>query len=1188
MGYIKSHSNYVIQKKHQDTNGGNIFERDITTIGGVNRFSKGQLPIYNSGNFIITARETSTISKDYSDGNWLKKDEDSTIWTYSDVEQRESPCDDSLSIVLKRDYYSLKDFAYFGSCSELIRASVLDIIKRFPGELYAISLDENSNSGVLVYPSNPTSSETPYSYEGCKFLVDNPFDVNCHSTSINKNEVEFPFRYLCNGGIKDYEFIRDDETTVSGEDIELLVTSIEDKENCVIALVELVIKSEDNESYKIAVKVGEKGEIIYLTNEKGWHLRPKQYLYKSFYNSLDEFQKLLLNQTSNPKYTACFEIINENEYGYYKTLRNFTFPTTYGGYNLEIGKTAYTSYLTSLIKIAEFYDERFCDNLYRNLTHESIKNFDWSFKREYDEETAESNMFGGAKMQKIIRLIGREFDEIKYYIDGISHSNTLTYDEANNLPDYFLADNLTNEGWDVVNIYPYGDVSTCKPYTHSITCGGKNGYFLSPCCEAHWERKDEPTEGIEYKDILGGRHYFIDTINGVENIMFFYINNQGALILENVTSIPNSATQITTSFRCNVADTETNSTQTWIYFDKKINHICAQEANNGELYKNTDRGLLNRIKSYSTEKEYSLDEVNNKFFKVLRLNSRNLYSHKGTIEGIEMLLGMFGLTSKRWVESSPNSRLTQCDGENVITPYDYEIKEYIVKSNVIGDIETIDNYNKAKTFVYDTDNYRNNIYVPYQGLPVKQVDNVLVPYFDKNAIIDGNPYYQMNGGWMFQDIITNSNEKSTSYTETLKSVLAVGTIKELLELPINAVKNNMVYHVNDISGSYVIINGYVYELNNEIVSDIAYEYFTVTVYNNTISVGGVVFNDIIEISSPYGLSDEENIEVLSLNDYYDGEELRIYNINNNVIVEELEGDMLATYWDVQFFKNGHIVTTPLENQENLTSYFQLDNVDYKQYLTLSTCGWKQLTTQDTTYKNIDIIKNYFHGNNPHSGNHKYDNGDEYLSYFTSLFKHAIQEEAFDVRCLKDDNGRIPALNQVLGEVGDYGFTLEKENSLKVEGEWVKTEDYFVTWVKGEMIGNVEDYFNIHDSQGRECYITTIHGGKRTIYHVWVDGQGYFKKEERKTIPADAIEIKQSFRCYTITNGHEYYNMECLHDDYSEQSMNVKNVDLTFYVEEGEDDINYIKYMNNVVMKYIGQMIPHNTILKVSYNTTKKR
>ena len=66
MGYIKSHSNYVIKKRHQDTNDGTIFERDITTIGGINRFSKGQLPIYNSGNFIITARETNKTSNDYS------------------------------------------------------------------------------------------------------------------------------------------------------------------------------------------------------------------------------------------------------------------------------------------------------------------------------------------------------------------------------------------------------------------------------------------------------------------------------------------------------------------------------------------------------------------------------------------------------------------------------------------------------------------------------------------------------------------------------------------------------------------------------------------------------------------------------------------------------------------------------------------------------------------------------------------------------------------------------------------------------------------------------------------------------------------------------------------------------------------------------------------------------------------
>ena len=37
--YIKSHSNFVLKKKHQDINSGVIYERDITTIGGLNQFA---------------------------------------------------------------------------------------------------------------------------------------------------------------------------------------------------------------------------------------------------------------------------------------------------------------------------------------------------------------------------------------------------------------------------------------------------------------------------------------------------------------------------------------------------------------------------------------------------------------------------------------------------------------------------------------------------------------------------------------------------------------------------------------------------------------------------------------------------------------------------------------------------------------------------------------------------------------------------------------------------------------------------------------------------------------------------------------------------------------------------------------------------------------------------------------------
>ena len=54
MPYIKSYSNYVLRTKHQNSNRGTIYERDITTIGGRDQFAKGQTPIYKSGNFVIT------------------------------------------------------------------------------------------------------------------------------------------------------------------------------------------------------------------------------------------------------------------------------------------------------------------------------------------------------------------------------------------------------------------------------------------------------------------------------------------------------------------------------------------------------------------------------------------------------------------------------------------------------------------------------------------------------------------------------------------------------------------------------------------------------------------------------------------------------------------------------------------------------------------------------------------------------------------------------------------------------------------------------------------------------------------------------------------------------------------------------------------------------------------------------
>ena len=1049
MGYIKSHSNYVIKKRHQDTNDGTIFERDITTIGGINRFSKGQLPIYNSGNFIITARETNRTSKDYSNDNWFKNGGENIVWTYQDATQQSQQKEDSLSIVLKRDYYSLRDFAYFGSCSELIRASITDIVNRFPGELYAIKLD---NKGVNVFKSSASTDNDYYQYGDCKYLVDNPFDLNLHTQYINKDDIEDSLRYFCNDGYKEYDFIN--ATGGTSDIINFQLKVIEHK--CPY-IAEITI----NSIYKIVALVVDGGKVIYLTNEIGWHIRPKNKHYIEFINSLDSFQKQLLNQTSKPKYTVCFEIIKENSFGYYKELENFTFPTTFGDYNLAVNDSAYSSYIESLIDVADFYDETFCDNLYRNLTHESIKNLDWSFRKEINDELAENYDFGGARVQKLIRLIGREFDELKFYIDGLSCSNTLTYDESNNMPDYFLTDTLNNDGWDVTNIFPYKSTSSGKTYVV----------------------RELDNEITPYKPLFdsGGTSINICYPKG-------YIN----------------------------------------YCDG--NTLTKKPIENNKQYHINENGkVVNKIQQYITDKAYTLDEINNMFFKILRLNSRNIFRHKGTIEGIEMVLGMFGLTSKRWAENMMSTRFNECESSGSTIPYDYEIKEYVALSDFIEDSgSTIDYFNSSKTIVYDTDDFRNGIYNPYQGLPIKQyiTENgkiILVPYFNKDGVIDGNPYYQMNGGWMWKShqITTQDDLYESGYTETIKSIPSVANIKELIELPYNRIQNKIIYYVNNINGSYVIINGYVYELKVEYIINSSgvtneYEYIEAEVFNNSISVGGMFFYDIISVSSPY-VSSEETMETLSLNDFDNGEHVRLYVINNTISILNNSDDGDFIDWDVTFYRNGSLNG---DSASGKTNYFILSDVDYKHYIVSGGTnnvffGWKQLKFEDAEYKQLSVLENYFNGNNPHCGDNKYDSGEEYFTYFEQLFKYAIEEKAFDERCFRNEGW---SLNDIIERVKEYGFNIKH-----------KIAHDKISYI-GQILNNEVKEMTVNDN---------LDEGNKDDNYI-----------------------------------------------YNEQIMNVKYVDLIFYYDGKELTKEYIKYMDDVVVKYVGQMIPPNTILTIKYEKHK--
>ena len=146
MAYIKSYSNYVLKSKHQVTNDGTIYERDYTTIGGLGNYTKNQTPIYQTGNFIMTVNNEKVNAKILSNEK-LEENANGEIWTYSNVENISSNTEfKDNKIVLKEDFHSLLDFAYFGSCTELVRTSITDALNKFPGELFATDITYDNDT----------------------------------------------------------------------------------------------------------------------------------------------------------------------------------------------------------------------------------------------------------------------------------------------------------------------------------------------------------------------------------------------------------------------------------------------------------------------------------------------------------------------------------------------------------------------------------------------------------------------------------------------------------------------------------------------------------------------------------------------------------------------------------------------------------------------------------------------------------------------------------------------------------------------------------------------------------------------------------------------------------------------------------------------------------------------------------
>lgn len=403
---------------------------------------------FTLGNFAITTSLDPRVSKLFRTNKF------SNFVSLCDLDLTEEEANVLLTtnsdVKLKLDKSNLCNYAYFGSMLEYVRVSLEDIIIKFPAALHTtpISGQKANNLTVEDYSYNSIIDETTF--------------------KINTNVIENPYalNYLQNGTIINTFNEGNDlrNITVNYLSYSVLRNGVEyDVLNFTGAT------SVTNDYIYFTVKGDPFTDITGVTATTSYHIKPNKLKEDEFFAKLPDFQAYLLNRTTVPKYTSKYKTPHRSDNGslIFKTT-TLTWPVS-DGYNIDFASTKYTTFVNNLINLGTDLDITKTNLMTRFLTAEAISDFDTVPRCDGidpDEETA------GQKMNKTLKVYGREYDELKRYIDGIQYANTVSYDQVNNTPDAILKYLARTLGWELVSSILENDLLRNYVETKNSTFSG--------------------------------------------------------------------------------------------------------------------------------------------------------------------------------------------------------------------------------------------------------------------------------------------------------------------------------------------------------------------------------------------------------------------------------------------------------------------------------------------------------------------------------------------------------------------------------------------------------------------------------------------------------------------------------------------------------------------------------------------
>lgn len=379
------------------------------------QFTQGTA-LFTLGNFSITTNLEPTLAKDFvTGGEWSDYYSLSTLnLTQTQSEELDS---NIKKVQLNYDNTLIDRFVYFGSFVNLLQSSIEEVILNWPASIY---LDANLNiaakNTVLSYTYNSIS---------------------------NRSEFLLPVSTIKNN----FGLIYDDNTYyVSSEGIKNLKFSYTQYEIQNDFGSFSVVSYTGSTTANPYVRVSVKGEAwpTLTSSTFGtfyYHLKPNDKQISIFYNKIDDLSKLLINTQTKPKFKLTLNVPYTSENGI-ETIntQDFIWPST-DGYNIDIDGNFYKNYITKIMNAAQAFDDTKTNIVARRLVSESIQEYD---------TPGQGDEFTGRKINKLLKVYGREFDEVKKYIDGISFANVVTYNKKDNTSDNLVKDLAKNLGLDVI------------------------------------------------------------------------------------------------------------------------------------------------------------------------------------------------------------------------------------------------------------------------------------------------------------------------------------------------------------------------------------------------------------------------------------------------------------------------------------------------------------------------------------------------------------------------------------------------------------------------------------------------------------------------------------------------------------------------------------------------------------------